>query len=635
MTDAASPSSPDGETFTAAEGVERLHAAFTRGDLEGAARMAEALLARGLAAEHAHNVLGMIAYGRRDYPEAVRSLEAATQADPNFSAPYANLGASLRALGDAAGAEAAYRQALALNPASQNALGNLANLLVDNRKPAEAQALVEQALAAGPPNANLMTTLAMAHYHLGRLVEAAAAFRRALELDPASFEACRNLGSTLAALGQFDEAEGLHRRALELRPDYAEGHSSLLFGLNYRPDLSAGQVAAAYREFDARHAARLRPAWPVHANARDPERRLRLGYVSPDFNDHVVSAFMLPLLEAHDRERFELCCYAEVRHADATTARIRGLADRWTSTVGMSDAAVAERILADGVDVLVDLAGHTTGNRMMAFARRPAPVQLTYFVGHGSTTGLSAFDGFIADSALAPPGCEALFSEPVVRLDRIPLVYSGPATAPGVGPLPALANGHVTFGHFGRPIRLNEGVIAAWAAILNAVPRSRLMLNYAPFGDEAVRSLFAGRFARHGVGRERLELVFTTPQVKTWAAYGEIDIALDPFPHNAGTTTVEALWMGAPVVSLADRPPVGRFGAMILGALGLEDWVAADVYAYVARAVRAAGDLEGLAALRAGLRGRFAASAFGDPDGLARAMEGAYRGLWRDWCARP
>jgi protein O-GlcNAc transferase len=219
-----------------------------------------------------------------------------------------------------------------------------------------------------------------------------------------------------------------------------------------------------------------------------------------------------------------------------------------------------------------------------------------------------------------------------VRLDRAALAYVAAPHMPAVAPTPALANGFVTFGYFGRSVRLNEGVIAAWSAILKAVPTSRLTLNYASFGDPATAALFADRFAHYGVERERLNLIFTSPQTTTWAAYGAVDIALDPFPHNAGTTTIEALWMGVPVLTLADRPSVGRMGAMILEPLGLGDWVAEDVAAYVAKAVAAASDLEALAALRAGMRERFTASALGDVVGLTRSMERAYRGAWRRWC---
>jgi predicted O-linked N-acetylglucosamine transferase (SPINDLY family) len=256
-------------------------------------------------------------------------------------------------------------------------------------------------------------------------------------------------------------------------------------------------------------------------------------------------------------------------------------------------------------------------------------------VGAGTTTGLSTMDAFLADEALVPPGAERFFSERVLRLPRIPLVYAPPEAMPDVAPLPALKNGYITFGCFSRTARINDAVIGAWSGILNAVPRSRLVLNSKPFREAEGHEAWRARFAAHGIAADRISLVYTTPQPKTWEAYGSIDIALDPFPHNAGTTTIEALWLGVPVVSLASRPPVGRFGASILGSLGLNDWVASNVQQYMRRAADAASDVGALAALRSSLRARFKASPLGgDPALLARDMESAYRKLWNECCSR-
>ncbi len=267
----------------------------------------------------------------------------------------------------------------------------------------------------------------------------------------------------------------------------------------------------------------------------------------------------------------------------------------------------------------------------MVFARKPAPVQVAYLLGHGYSSGLRAMDAFLADDFLAPPDADALFSETIVRLPRVPLAYAPPDEMPPVAPLPASTNGCVTFGHFGRPDRLNDTVIAAWARILQAVPYARLVLNSLPFREPAFRDLFATRFAAHDIAPDRLELLATAPQPRTWAAYGAIDIALDPFPHNAGTTTIEALWHGVPVVSLAGRPSVGRFGAMILHAVGMDGWVTSNVDEYVACAVAAAADVAALARQRSDLRHRVAASPLCDAPGLARLIETSYRDLWNAW----
>ncbi len=364
---------------------------------------------------------------------------------------------------------------------------------------------------------------------------------------------------------------------------------------------------------------------------RTAGRRLRVGYVSPDFRHHAVAFFAEPLLAAHDRAQVSLHCYSETPTPDATTARFRALADGFVATVGMSDAALAERIRADGIDVLVDLAGHTGGNRLLAFARRPAPVMLETMLGLGTSAGLSAMDGFIADDRLVPATADAWFQGRAIRLPRIPLAYRPPDGMPPPAPPPAPIVGHVTFGHFGRTVRLNERVIACWARILHAVPGARLALNSAPFAEASARADFQARFAAHGIATERLDLVFTAPQPATWDAYGRIDVALDPFPHNAGTTTMEALWQGVPVVTLAGRPGVGRIGACLLHAVGLDGWVAEDEDGYVALAVRAAREA---GSLRAGLRARVAASPLLDAAGLAREMERVFRQRWEDWRGR-
>ena len=344
--------------------------------------------------------------------------------------------------------------------------------------------------------------------------------------------------------------------------------------------------------------------------------------------------FIEPNLVGHDRSQVEIFCYAEVPAPDAETLRLKALAEHWRATVGLTDDELAALVRRDAIDVLVDLGGRTARNRLLTFARKPAPVQVAHFLGHGYTSGLSVMDAFLADEALAPPGSEPLFSEPIVRLPRIPVVYQPPEGMPAVASLPALQRGYVTFGNFGRVVRLNVEVIATWARILNAVPRSRLVLNTVGFADQEVSDRYRRLFAAAGIDAGRVDLVFTTPQQKTWEAYSGIDIGLDPFPHNGGTTTIEALWLGVPSVCLDGRPSVGRFGAAIMGAVGLGDWVAKSKDAYVALAVARARDLPSLAAVRAGLRERMRGSTLCDARGLCAELEGAYLTLWQRYCDR-
>ncbi len=604
---------------------------FASGDLVAAKQLAEQILARDPAAATAAHVAGLIAHREFRFDDADRYLSAAIAAAPNDPEQYANHAAVLRTLGRLGDAEAAARAALALAPDRVETHNNLGNILRDSGRHDESIACYQAALRLAPDFADAWSNLSWVLSLNGRASEAEQAANRAIATDPNNSNAFNNLGGALMRQSRLREAETALREALRLRPDFALPHSNILFCLNYRDELSAETIFAEYQQWDARHARPLMPANPQFALDRTRGRRLRVGYVSPDLRTHAVALFAEPLLAAHDRNQVELFCYAEVPVEDVTTQRLRTLADHWRSTVGRGDAEVAETVRQDKIDVLVDLAGHTAGNRLLVFARKPAPVQIEYMIGHGCTSGLSAIDAFLADDVLAPPGAEAVFTEQLVRLPRIPLAYRPPEAMPPVTPLPARAAGHVTFGYFGRIVRLNSDVVTAWARILLAVPGSRLVLNSAPYAEQAGRDDWAARFAAHGIGLERLDLICTSPQPRTWEAYGTIDIALDPFPHNAGTTTIEALWQGVPVLTLAGRPTVGRFGAAILHAAQLDDWVAGDIDAYVTRAVAAAADLDALARLRADLRPRMQASPLLDAAGLARAIEHAYRDLWDEW----
>jgi predicted O-linked N-acetylglucosamine transferase (SPINDLY family) len=604
---------------------------FATGDIAGAKQLAEEILAADPAAATAAHVAGLIAHRESRFDDADRYLRVAIAAAPNDPEQYANHAAVLRALGRLGDAEAAARAALALAPDRVETHNNLGNILRDAGRYDESIRCYQEALRLAPQFADAWSNLAWVLSLNGRATEAEQAARQAIACDPGNCNGYNNLGGALMRQSRLREAETALREALRLRPDFALPHSNILFCLNYRDDLPPETIFAEYQQWDTSHARPLAPADPQFALDRTPGRRLRVGYVSPDFRTHAVALFAEPLLAAHDRSQVELFCYAEVPVEDATTQRFRALADHWRSTVGRTDETVAAMVRDDGIDVLVDLAGHTAGNRLLVFARKPAPVQIEYMIGHGCTSGLSAIDAFLADDVLAPPGAEAVFSEHLLRLSRLPLAYRPPEGMPPVASLPAQATGHVTFGYFGRTVRLNEDVVAVWSRILLAVPGSRLVLNSTPYAEPAGRADWAGRFAAHGIGLDRLDLICTTPQPRTWAAYDTIDIALDPFPHNAGTTTIEALWQGVPVLTLAGRPTVGRFGAAILHAVGLDDWVTHDVAAYVARAVAAAADLPALAAVRAALRPRMAASALLDAPGLARAVEAAYRDLWDAW----
>lgn len=565
------------------------------------------------------------AQGKLD--EAVACYRRALVLKPDYADAHCNLGNALRSQGKLDEAVACCRRALALKPDFAEAHSNLGNALKDQGKLDEAATCYRRALALKPDYADAHSNLGNALQEQGKPDEAVPCYRQALALRPNLAEAYSNLGSALQELGKLDEATACYRQALVLKPDYADAHSNLLFCLNYAPDLSAEAIFAEYCRWDERHARPHRPLIARHGANRDPDRRLRIGYVSPDLRRHSVRHFIEPLLARHDKTKVEVFAYAQVAGEDEVSARLKGYTDHWRRTVGLSDAEMAERIGADGIDILVDLAGHTRGRRLPVFGRKPAPVQVSW-LGYGYTTGLEAIDYFLADHTFAPAGCEPLFAEKLVRLP----VFAAYRPAEGMGdPGPTReASAAITFGSLTRSVRINHRVVRAWAAILRGAPGSRLTINSLNYRSPAVRNDLMSQFAALGVSPERLSLGFDSPP---WDVLRGFDISLDCFPHNSGTTLFESLYLGSPFITLAGRPTVGRLGSAILTAVGHPDWIATTEEEYVAKAVALAGDPGRLAETRSALRAEMEASPLMDEGAFARAVETAYRTMWRRWCS--
>ncbi|NVZ10286.1 tetratricopeptide repeat protein [Allochromatium humboldtianum] len=575
--------------------------------------------------------------------------EHALKIHPTHRKSLNNLGSLLRDLNRTDEALNCYRQTLALDPNQPQALTNLGNLLLDLGQLDEALDCQRRAIELQPGHPEILCNLGNVLQHLGQLDEALAVYQQSMTIlgrptaSRPSQQAKQQLanllqldhpeiltmqGNTQQTLGHLDAAEQLYRRALTLDATDASIYSKLLFTLNYHPDHSAETIFEAYREFDRRFGIPHRAAWLPHPNRPDPERRLRLGYVSPDFRGHSACHALEPLLTHHDRAHFELTAYAELAQEDALTAVYRRLVDHWVPTRGLSDDELAARIRADGIDILVDLAGHTANNRLGVFARRPAPVSVTW-MGYGSTTGLSAIDYFLADATLVPEGSEALFAEQPWRLDR-PLAIHRPVPEMGeVSPLPAHRRGYVTFGTLTRHVRINHRTLRTWSAILQRLPGSRLVIDSKDFAAPSMQQRLAERFEALGIAPERLEIGYHSPP---WDVLRGIDIGLDCFPHNSGVTLYETLYMGLPFITLADRPSVGRIGSTILTALGHPEWIATSETDYVERALALAADLDRLAALRAGLRTAMEHSPIRDEGGFVRSLERAYRRMWQLWC---
>jgi protein O-GlcNAc transferase len=480
-----------------------------------------------------------------------------------------------------------------------------------------------------PDDPMALINLGVACQRRGFPTEAERLQRRALALDARSVEASVNLGVALNDQGRTRDAIEVYRDALAQRPDTVLLASNLLFTLHFDPELSPETIFAEHLAFGRSFAEPLREQ-RAFTQSRDPNRRLRVGYVSADFRWHPVSYFLDPVLAEHDPASVEVYCYSDVDRPDEVTRRFAGLAQRFTPCRRWSDARLAERIAADQIDILVDLAGHTGSNRLLVFARKPAPIQVSW-LGYFDTTGVSAIDYRIVDEHSMTVEAERFFVERVVRLPRSSNCFRSTAT-PDPAPPPCLERGHITFGCYNNPSKITRAVIAAFARILHEVPRSRLVLKYAMFDDRAVRDRYQSWLEAEGVASERVDFRGHSSINQFMASFADMDIALDPFPYSGETTAVHTLWMGVPLVALEGTTLVQRLASRVLRVAGLDDYVASslDDYVRIARSLAAAP--ERLAAERQGLRGRLRASPLFDHRGVTRDLEAAYRSMWQAWC---
>jgi protein O-GlcNAc transferase len=575
-----------------------------------------------------HYLRGVAALSLARAAEAAGSAERAVTLEPNFADARWLAVVAWDGAGDLLKAIALAREGIVRHPDRVD-FGTMGAMLMERAGDlAAGYEIAKTTRDRHPDSPNAAFVHAMLAQKAWRLDEAAQGFARAAELDPNSAEAQFGLGNCALEEGHYAIARAAYARALAIKPDYEPAWINRLYLSNYDPASSPAARRKLHEEWAAAFVDRFAPAVPPRPQG--PAKRLKIGYVSPDFRTHSVAPFVRPLLRHHDRASFEVHGFANVEYPDAETARLRGLADVWHPIHGLDDDAAADLIRRAGIDVLIDLSAHTSGNRLAVFARKPAPLQASW-LGYCTTTGIRAIDGFLTDATIVPEGSEDAFTEDVWRMKHA-YAFEPQEALPDVAPAPILAKGYPTFGHFGRLQRVNDDVLRLWARLLAEIPNARLMLNTLALSDAAVRARVIARFEAVGGDRARLDLRATSPQPITWAAYGEVDVALDPFPFNAGATTFEALWLGVPVVTKLAAPPLGRMGASILQAAGLADWIAADDAAYIARAADAVRDPAALTALRAGLRDRLRASALVDGKGFVREFEAAIRRAWKKVC---
>ncbi len=601
----------------------------TQGRLAEAERVYREVLQRHPGHPEALYLLGTLAHDVGRSADAIPLLRRAVAAAPGRGAFHYNLGVALTALQHWGEAVTAFRETVRLLPDDAEAWNNLGSALYRSGDPFAAIEAYRQSLRFDPDEPQVLNNLGCALSDVADYEQAIACYRQCLRHPEKRAEAWTNLGNIHRSLGEIDEALRCYEQALEIRPDYPLALSNRLFVEAYHVLLEPEAMLAAHREWDARFGGPERAGRFRHERGGDPERRLRIGYCSPDLRRHSVSYFLEPILAHHDRERFEIHCYAEVASPDEVTARLRGLVDGWVSTVGQSDEAVADRIHADGIDILVDLAGHTAGNRLGVFAYRPAPVQVTY-LGYFTTTGLSAMDYWLTDAVVTPADTVERTTERIWRLPRCSLGYTPPESAPAVAERPA--DGPLVLGCFNDLSKVTPRAIGLWSRVLRRLPEARLLLKARQLADAGMCEQVRSAFAAEGIDPGRLDLRGRTADLEAHLSlYGEVDIALDTVPRTGGATTAEALWMGVPVVTLAGERYIERLSATMLTAVGLEDLVCADESSYVERVAALAADTAGRRALRAGLRERMAASCLADGRDLAAAIEAAYRGFWRRW----
>jgi protein O-GlcNAc transferase len=577
----------------------------------------------------AHHGLALVRARLGRLVEAVEPFQRAIALEPGNVEAYFNFANILRGLGEMRAAEVAFQMAVLQKPDFAAAHCNLGHLFFSEGNIELAGIHLKRAVELDPQSAE-------AHNNLGNVLEqnadregALRCYDAAIACKPDFAQAICNRACALLGLGRLGEAIEESQRAIALRPDDALLHSNLLFMLLNDSSLEAKTVFDAHLAFAARFEAPLRAGWAPHANAPDPDRRLRLGYMSADFRRHAVSHFIEPILAAHDRQGFEVFAYCSHPQVDEVTLRLKAMVEHWIPCHALSDEALAARVRADGIDILVDLSGHTAHNRLPVFARKPAPVQVTW-IGYAGTTGLAAMDYRITDRHLDPPGiADAQHTEKLVRLPGGNVVFLPPADAPPVNALPALSTGRVTLASLNNPRKISPAVIALWSRILAARPDARLLLGSAT--EESLREDMRSRFARCGVDPDRIAFEPWRPMAEFLALHHGIDLCLDPFPYNGGTTSCHALWMGVPFVTLAGDRTVSRCGAAILAQAGLEQFVAQDEDGYLERVLQVLADLPALDELRRSMRERILATPGNDAVELTRHLETAYRDMWRAW----
>jgi protein O-GlcNAc transferase len=584
-----------------------------------------------------HNLSGALR-AKNLLDESAAAARAAIAQNPNYAEAHDTLGTTLQMQEKFSESAAEFRQALRIRPNFAQAAYNLGNTLRESGELDAAIAAFNDALRLDPNYAQAHNNLGIALAAANRRDEAIAAFRKALELQPNLLDSWNNLASNLLDTGRIDEAIAAYQKALDLRPDHATAGSNLAYALNFHSEMTAQTILRKHLDWNDLHVRPLRSSIRPHDNSRDPNRKLRIGYVSPDFRRHVVGRNILPLVREHDRNQFEVFCYSTSQRHDDFTNQFSAASEGWRNIAKFSDESAAQMIREDRIDILVDLALHMSGSRLLIFARKPAPVQAT-FGGYPGTTGVETIDYRLTDPYLDPLSStgsgqgnqkDADYSEQTIRLAHSFWCYDAAAwelsASPAVNELPALSSGRITFGCLNNFCKTNDKTLFLWAKVLDRIPSSRLLL-LSPQGEHR-------RHVREKLF-DRVDFAEFQPRQKYLEIYNRIDLGLDTFPYNGHTTSLDSLWMGVPVISLAGKTAASRAGFSQAGNLGLADeLVAQNTEQFVNLASRWATDLPRLSELRRNLRRRMQQSPLMDSKTWTASIESAYRNIWTTWCGR-
>lgn len=580
-----------------------------------------------------YNNVANIYKQQRKFDEAVYYYQKAIALDPDFAGAYYNLAQTFQDMHRIDKAILYYQKTIQVNPHLVNVYYNLGNALNQKGQIQEAVRCYRKAIQINPNLDYVYNNLGNTLLDLEETDEAFACFRKAFEINPGNAYALANFGNAIAGQGKIAEAEEYYRHALNLQPDFSTAYSNLLSVSHYSTKYDAQSVFTEHKRFAEQYEEPLKMHLAPHHNEKTAGRRLKIGYISPDFRRHSVGYFIEPVLASHNQRDFEIFCYYNHQIYDNVTERMKGYVNHWRPIEGISDEQAAEMIRKDRIDICVDLAGHTGYNRILLFARKPAPVQVTW-IGYPDTTGLSSMDYRIVDNFTDPVGMTEQFNtETLIRLPHSFLCYLPHQDTPEIQGLPVIKNSHITFGSFNVIQKLSANIIQLWSEILKAVPDSRLLIKAKGLSNKTTREYLMNKFLMHGIHEERIELLSWTPAFKEhMEIYNRVDMVLDTFPYNGTTNTCEALWMGVPVITLKGSTHVSRVGTSLLSNAGLPELIAGTDHEYIEKAVELAHDTERLKILRKSLREKMMQSPLTDAKQFTAHLEYFYRRMWETWC---